>query len=94
MNRVDVKWKEVSGVMCDRRKQFELMDKASTLIMTSNGIKLLILCQKECMGMLRWTRGKAMLDHRNDNIVRDMHTKHVGTLNKKQTTEDRSIWET
>ena len=49
-NRIRIgwmKWKEVSGVKCDRRVAFKLTDKVLTTIMTSNGVRLLTLCQKE-----------------------------------------------
>ena len=84
-----IKWKEVSGVMCDRKMPVELKDKVFKTI-----IRPAITYGSECwavkkkdeskrvnsaeMRMLRWARGKTRLDHiRNEDIRKEAHVKPV-----------------
>ena len=81
-NRIRIgwmKWKEVSGVMCDRKIPVKLKDKVFKTI-----IRPAMTYGSECwavrkkdeykldsveMRMLRWARGKTRLDHiRNEDI--------------------------
>ena len=75
-----MKWKEVSGVMCDRKMPVKLKDEVFKTI-----IRLAMAYGSECwavkkkdenklnsaeMRMLRWARGKTRLDHiRNEDIA-------------------------
>ena len=98
-NRIRIgwmKWKEVSGVMCDRKMPVELKDKVFKTI-----IRPAMTYGSECwavkkkdesklnsaeMRMLRWARGKTRLDHiRNEDIRKEAHVKPVETFleNKK-----------
>ena len=77
-----MKWKEVSGVMCDMMMPVELKDKVFKTI-----IRPAMTYGSECwavkkkdeneinsaeMRMLRWARGKARLDHiRNEEFRND-----------------------
>ena len=83
-----MKWKEVSGVMCDRKMPVELKDKVFKTI-----IRPAMTYGSECwavkkkdenklnsaeMRMLRWARGKTRLDHiRNEDIRKEAHVKPV-----------------
>ena len=90
-NRIRIgwmKWKEVSGVMCDRKMPVELKDKVFKTI-----IRPAMTYGSECwavkkkdenklnsaeMRMLRWARGKTRLDHiRNEDIRKEAHVKPV-----------------
>ena len=90
-NRIRIgwmKWKEVSGVMCDRKMPVELKDKVFKTI-----IRPAMTYGSECWGvkkkdenklnsadmrMLRWARGKTRLDHiRNEDIRKEAHVKPV-----------------
>ena len=86
-----MKWKEVSGVMCDRKMPVELKDKLFKTI-----IRPAMTYGSECwavkkkdesklnsaeMRMLRWARGKTRLDHiRNEDIRKEAHVKPVETF--------------
>ena len=93
-NRIRIgwmKWKEVSGVMCDRKMPVELKDKVFKTI-----IRPAMTYGSECwavkkkdesklnsaeMRMLRWARGKTRLDHiRNEDIRKEAHVKPVETF--------------
>ena len=93
-NRIRIgwmKWKEVSGVMCDRKMHVELKDKVFKTI-----IRPAMTYGSECwavkkkyesklnpakMRMLRWARGKTRLDHiRNEDIRKEAHVKPVETF--------------
>ena len=81
-NRIIIGWmkkKEVSGVMCDRKMPVELKDKVfKTIIrpaMTYGSVYWAVKMKDQNrlnsaeMRMLRWARGKTMLDHiRNEDI--------------------------
>ena len=86
-----MKWKEVSGVMCDRKMPVKLKAKVYTTI-----IRPAMTCRSECwavkmkdennlnsaeMRMLRWARGKTKLDHiRNEDIRKEADVKPVETF--------------
>ena len=81
-----MKWKEVSGVMCDRKMPVALKDNVFKTI-----IRPAIRYGSECwavkkkdsaeMRMLRWARGKTRLDHiRNEDIRKEAHIKPVETF--------------
>ncbi len=93
-NRIRIwwmKWKEVSGVMCDRKMPVALKDSVFKTI-----IRPAMTYGSECwavkkkdesklnsaeMRMLRWARGKTRLDHiRNEDIRKEAHIKHVVTF--------------
>ena len=93
-NRIKIwwmKWKEVSGVICDRKMPVELKDKVFKTI-----IRPAMPYGSECwavkkkdesklnsaeMRMLRWARGKTSLDHiRNEDIRKEAHVKPVETF--------------
>ena len=93
-NRIRIgwmKWKEVSGVMCDRKMPVELKDKVFKTI-----IRPAMTYGSECwavqkkdenklnsaeMRMLRGARGKTRLDHiRNEDIRKEAHVKPVETF--------------
>ena len=79
-----MKWKEVSGVMCDFKMPIELEDKVFKTI-----IRPAMTYGSECwavkkkhesklnsaeMRMLRWARAKTRLDHiRNEDIRKEAH---------------------
>ena len=84
-NRIRIgrmKWKEVSGVMCDRKMPVKLKDKVFKTI-----IRLAMTYGSECwavkkkyenklnsaeMRMFRWARGKTRLDHiRNEDTRKE-----------------------
>ena len=83
-----MKWKEVSGVMCDRKIPVELKDKVFKTF-----IRPAMTYGSECwavkkkdenklnsaeMRMLRWAIWKTRLDHiRNGDIRKDAHVKPV-----------------
>ena len=83
-----MKWKEVSGVMCDRKMPLELKDKVFKTI-----IRPAMKYGSECwavkkkdetklnsaeMRMLRWARGKTRLDHiRNEDLRKEAYIKPV-----------------
>ena len=86
-----VKWKEVSGVMCDRKMPVELKAKVFKTI-----IRPAMTYGSECwavkkkderklnsaeMKMLREARGETRLDHiRNDDIRKEAHVKPFETF--------------
>ena len=86
-----MKWKEVFGVMCDRKMVVELKGKVLKTI-----IRPAMTYGSECwavkkkdesrlnsaeMRMLRWARGKTRLDHmRNEDIRKETHINHVETF--------------
>ena len=86
-----MKWKEVSGVMCDRKMPVELKDTFFKTI-----IRPPLTYGQECwavkkkdenklnsaeMSMLRWTRGNTRLDHiRNEDTMKEGHVKPVETF--------------
>ena len=93
-NRIRIgwmKWKEVSGVMCDRKMPVKLKDKVFKTI-----IRPAMTYGSECwavkkkdenklnsaeMRMLRWARGKTRLDHiRNEDIRKEADVKPVETF--------------
>ena len=84
-NRIRIrwmKWKEVSGVVCDSKRLVKLKDKVYKTI-----IRPAMTYSSECwavkkkdenklnsaeMRMLRWARGKTRLDHiRNEDIRKE-----------------------
>ena len=85
-----MKWKEVSGVMCDRKMPVALKD-----IVFKTIIRPAMTYGSECwavkkkddsklnsaeMRMLRWARRKTRLDHiRNEDIRKEAHIKPVET---------------
>ena len=81
-----MKWKEVSGVMCDRKMPVELKDKVCKTIIgpaMTYGSECWAVKKKDEnklnsaeMGMLRWARGKTRLDH----IRKEAHVKPVETF--------------
>ena len=93
-----IKWKEASGVMCDRKMPVELRDKVF-----KTNIRPAMTYGPECwavkkkhenelnsteMRMLRWARWKTRLDHiRNEDIRKEALVKPVETFleNKRQT---------
>ena len=93
-NRIRIgwmKWKEVSGVMCDRTMPVELRDKVFKTIMRpamTYGSEWWAVKKKDEnklnsaeMRMLRWARGKTRLDHiRNEDIRKEAHVKPVATF--------------
>ena len=86
-----MKWKEVSGVMCDRKMPVELKDTVFKTI-----IRPAMTYGSECwavkkkdesklysaqMRMLRWARGKTRLDHIiNEDTRKEAHVKPVETF--------------
>ena len=86
-----MKWKEVTGVMCDRKMPVELKDNVFKTI-----TRPAMTCGSECwavkkkdesklnsaeMRMFRWARGKTRLDHiRNEDIRKDAHVTTVDTF--------------
>ena len=86
-----VKWKEVSGVMCDRKMPVELKDEVFKTI-----IRPAMTYGSECwavrkkyekklnsaeMRILRLARGRTRLDLiRNEDIMKDAHVKPVETF--------------
>ena len=93
-NRIRIgwmKWKEVSGVMCDRKMPVELIDKVFKTIIRpamTYGSECCAVNRKDEnklnsaeMRMLRWARGKTRLDHiRNEDIRKEAHVKPVETV--------------
>ena len=86
-----MKWKDVSGVMCDRKMPVKLKDKVYKTIIrpvTTYGSECWAVKKKDEnklnsaeMGMLRWARGKTRLDHfRNEDIRKEADVKHVETF--------------
>ena len=94
VNRIRIwwmKWKEVSGVMCDRKMPVGVKDKVFKTI-----IRPAMTYGSECwavkkkdesklnsaeMRMLKWARGKIRLDHiRNEDIRKEAHIKPVETF--------------
>ena len=86
-----MKWKEVSGVMCDRKMPVELIDKVFKTIIRpamTYGSECCAVNRKDEnklnsaeMRMLRWARGKTKLDHiRNEDIRKEAHVKPVETV--------------
>ena len=82
-NRIRIewmKWKEVSGVVCDRKMPVELKDVVFKTIIRpamTYGSKCLAVKKKDEsklnsaeMRMLRWARGKTRLDHIRDEDIR------------------------
>ena len=86
-----MKWKEVSGVMCDMKMPVEVKDKVFKTI-----IRLAMTYGSECwavkktdenklnsaeMRMLRWARGKTRWDHiRNEDTRKEAQVKPVETF--------------
>ena len=97
-NRIRIgwmKWKEVSGVMCDRKMPVELKDNVFKTIsrpaMTYGSECWAVKKKDESklnsaeMRMLRWARGKIRLDHiRNEYIRKEAHVKPVETLRENK----------
>ena len=93
-NRIRIgwmKWKEVSGVMCDRKMPVELKDKVFKTIIRpamTYGSECWAIKKKDEnqlnsaeMRMLRWARGKTSLDHiRNEDIRKEADVKPVETF--------------
>ena len=89
-----VKWKEGSGVMCDRKMPVESKDKVfKTIIRPAMTYTVQNVGQSKFsrtkfskqnsaeMRMLRWARGKTRLDHiRNEGIRKEAHVKPVETF--------------
>ena len=81
-----MKWKEVSGVMCDREMPVALKDSLQNNHQTSNVMTYGSECwagkkkDESKMRMLRWARGKARLDHiRNEDIRKEAHVRQEKT---------------
>ena len=105
-NRIRIgwmKWKEVSGVMCDRKMPVELKDKVFKTItrpaMTYGSECCAVKKKDESklnsaeMRMLRWARGKTRLDHiRNEDIRKEAHIQPVEPFleNKRLKLETRT----
>ena len=93
-NRIRIgwmKWKEVSGVLCDRKMPVHLKDKVfKTIIrpaMTYGPVCWAVKKKDENklnsaeMRMLGWARGKTRLDHiRNEDNRKEAHVKPVATF--------------
>ena len=90
-----MKWKEVSGVMCDRKIPVELKDKLFKTIIRpamTYGSECWAVAKKDEnkfnsgeMRMLRWARGKTRLDHiRYEDIRKEAHVKPVATFLEKK----------
>ena len=94
-NRIRIgwmKWKEVSGVTCDRTMPVELKDKVFKTIIShaamTYGSECWAVKKKDEsklnsaeMRMLRWAKGKTRLDHiRNEDIRNEVHVKPVETF--------------
>ena len=86
-----MKWKEVSGVMCDRKMPVKLKDKVFKTIIRpamTYGSECWAVKKKDVsklnsaeMRMLRWARGKTRLDHiRNEDIRKEADVKPVETF--------------
>ena len=86
-----MKWKDVCGVMCDRKMPVELKDKFFKTIIRpamTNASECWAVKKKDEnklnaaeMRMLRWARGKTKLDHiRNEYIRKEAHVKPVETV--------------
>ena len=86
-----MKWKEVSGVMCDRKMPVKLKEKVfKTIIRPARtyGSECWAVKMKDEnklnsveMRMLRWARGKTRLDHiRNEDIRKKADVKPVETF--------------
>ncbi len=91
-----MKWKEVSGVMCDRKMPVELKDKVFKTI-----IRPAMTYGSECwavkkkdekkqnsaeMRILGWARGKTRVDHiRNEDIRKEAHVKPVESFLENKT---------
>ena len=95
-----MKWKEVSGVMCDRKMPVALKDKFfKTIIrpaMTYGSEYWTVKKTDESklnsaeMRMLRWARGKTRLDHiRNEDTRKEAHTKILETFLENKT---KVVW--
>ena len=97
-NRVKVawaKWREVSGVMCDKKMPIKLKDKIYKTI-----VKPAMIYGSECwavkkndtqklhtteMRMLRWARGKTKKDHiNNEDIWREANVEPMTTFLRKK----------
>ena len=97
-NRVKVawaKWREVSGVMCDKKMLLKLKDKIYKTI-----VKPAMIYGSECwavqkndtqklhtteMRMLRWARGKTKKDHiKNEDIWREANVEPMTTFLRKK----------
>ena len=97
-NRVKVawaKWREVSGVMCDKKMPIKLKDKIYKTI-----VKPAMIYGSECwavkkndiqklhtteMRMLRWARGKTKKDHiKNEDIWREANVEPMTTFLRKK----------
>ena len=99
-NRIRIgwmKWKGVSGVMCDRKMPVELEEKVFKTIIRpamTYGSECWAIKKKDEsklnsaeMRMLRWARGKTRLDNnRNEDTRKEAHVKPVETFleNKRQ----------
>ena len=86
-----MKWKEVSGVMCDRKMPLKLKDKVFKTIIgpaMTYGSECWAVKKKDEnklnsaeMRILRWARGKTRLDHiRKEDIRKDADVKPVETF--------------
>ena len=97
-NRVKVawaKWREVSGVMCDKKMPIKLKDNIYKTI-----VKPAMIYGSECwavkkndiqklhtteMRMLRWARGKTKKDHiKNEDIWREANVEPMTTFLRKK----------
>ena len=97
-NRVKVawaKWREVPGVMCDKKMPIKLKDKIYKTI-----VKPAMIYGSECwavkqndtqilhttdMRMLRWARGKTKKDHvKNEDIWREANVEPMTTFLRKK----------
>ena len=93
-NRIRIgwmKWKEISGVMCDRKMPVKLKDKVFKTIIRpamTYGTECWAVKKKDEnklnsaeMRMLRWVRGQTRLDHiRNEDIRKEADVKPVETF--------------
>ena len=90
-----MKWKEVSGVMCDRNMPVKLKDKVFKTIIRpamTYGSEFWAVKKKDEnklnsveMRMLRWARGETRLDHiRNEGIMKEADINPVETFLEKK----------
>ena len=76
------KWREVSGVTCDKKMPIKLKDKIYKTIecwaVKKNDTQKLHTTE---MRMLRWARGKAKKDHvKNEDIWREANVEPMTTF--------------
>ena len=93
-----MKWKEVSGVMCNRKMPVALKDKFFKTIIRPPmpyGSECWAVKKKDEsklnsaeMRMLIWARGKTRLDHIiNEDMMKETHVKPVENVTEKRKTK-------